>query len=113
MLYKVILDYINEYNITDYLITSDYKNDGSKVTNKTIRYIVKQMLRRVGIDDSMHSCHSLRHSFATLSILNGADIREVQQALRHKSLETSMIYLHDLEARNNPCGSIVTNVIMN
>lgn len=112
-LYDIILDYIKEYNITNYLITSDYKKDGSKVTNKTIRYIVKQMLRRVGIDDVRYSMHSCRHTFATMSIQNGADIRQVQQALRHKSLETSMIYLHDIDARNNPCGNIVSNIILN
>lgn len=111
-LYEFIEQYIKEYNIVDYLITSDYKSDGSKVTNKTIRYIVKQMLRRVGIDDDKYSMHSCRHSFATISIKNGADIRQVQQALRHRSLETSMIYLHDLDARNNPCGNIVTKLVL-
>jgi site-specific recombinase XerD len=111
-LYDLILKYIDEYNITNYLITSVYKNDGSKVTNKTIRFIVKQMLRRVGIDDNKHTMHSCRHTFATVAIQNGADIRQVQQAWRHKSLETSMIYLHDLEARNNPCSGIVSNMVL-
>lgn len=110
--YKEIQDYVKEYNITNYLITSDYKHDGSKVTNKTIRHIVKDIFRRIGIDNDMYTTHSLRHSYATMSIQNGADIREVQQALRHRNLETSMIYLHDLEAKNNPCSNIVSNNLL-
>lgn len=102
-LYDLILKYVDEYNITNYLITSTYKNDGSKVTNKTIRFIVKQMLRRVGIDSELYSCHSLRHSFATLNLLDGKNIREVSKALRHKNLATTEIYAHDIEQRNNSC----------
>lgn len=102
-LYNLICDYVKEYKISNYLITSEYKNDGSKVTNKTIRYIVKQMLRRVGIDNEMYSCHSLRHSFATLNLLDGKDIRELSKAMRHKNVATTEIYAHDLEQRNNKC----------
>lgn len=102
-LYDLILKYIDEYNITNYLITSTYKNDGSKVTNKTIRFIVKQMLRRVGIDSELYCCHSLRHSFATLNLLDGKNIREVSKALRHKNIATTEIYAHDIEQRNNSC----------
>ena len=102
-LYELIKEYINEYNIIDYLITSTYKSDGSKVTNKTIRFIVKQMLRRVGIDSELYSCHSLRHSFATLNLLEGKNIREVSKAMRHKNISTTEIYAHDIEQRNNSC----------
>ena len=111
-LYGFLKQYIQEYNVTDYLISSDYKNDGSKVTNKTIRYIVKQMFRRVGIDSELYSTHSLRHTFSNMAIMNGVDIRQIQQALRHQSLSTTMIYLHDLEARNNPCSKVVTNIVL-
>ena len=112
LLYKEIQEYVNEYGISDYLFTSDYKKDGSKVTNKTIRFTIKNAFRRVGIDDVKYSTHSLRHSFATFAIQNGADIRQVQQSLRHRELSTSMIYLHDLEMKNNPCGGIVSNVVL-
>lgn len=74
--------------------------------------MVKNMLKRVGIVGDEYSCHSLRHTFATLSIKNGKDIREVSQALRHKSISTSMIYIHDLEKIDNTCSSSVSNLIL-
>ena len=112
-LYNLINEYINEYGIEDYLFvsTSNHNNNG-KLTTKTVRLIVKDMLKRIGLDSSRYSLHSLRHSFATLSIKNGEDIRSVSQALRHKSLSTTTIYLHDLEKINNKCSNSVSNLIL-
>lgn len=113
-LYELINEYIKEYDIEDYLFVSTSNNNkNGKLTTKTIRLIVKNMLKRIGLDSDEYSLHSCRHYFATNSIKNGVDIREVSQALRHKSLSTTTIYLHDLEMLNNTCSNKVYNSLFN
>ena len=107
---ELIKKYVEENRIDNYLLVSNSNhNHNGKLTTKTIRLIVKNMFKRVGIVGDEYSFHSCRHLFATNSIKNGVDIREVSQALRHRSLQTTTIYLHDLEKINNKCSNVVYN----
>lgn len=107
-----ISEYIKEYKINDYLIISySNHNFGGKVETCTIRRMINAMYEREGIKTKDVVLHSLRHSFATISIENGVDIRDVQKAMRHKSLPTTERYLHDIENKNNKCTSVVANNI--
>lgn len=70
---------------------------GGRLTTKTVRLVVKDLLRKNGIDDPRISAHSLRHTFATAALKNGAHLLNVSKALGHASVVTTQIYLHELE----------------
>lgn len=66
---------------------------GRRLTTRSIGRMLEKYLRKSGLD-SRTTPHSLRHSFATHLLDNGADIRSVQELLGHKSLVTTQIYTH-------------------
>jgi len=71
--------------------------ENSRLTTKTVRYVVKDFLRKNGIDDPRISAHSLRHAFATISLQNGCHLLDVSKALGHSSVTTTQVYLHSID----------------
>jgi site-specific recombinase XerD len=73
----------------------DPSDDGEnmRLTTRSIERIVEKYVKAVGLSIKA-TPHTLRHSFATDLLMNGADIRSVQEMLGHSNISTTQIYTH-------------------
>ncbi len=92
LLNKYIDNCYNKLNINnlDYLIIS---KTGKKISDREIRKIVDEAAIKSGLNFKI-SPHVLRHTFASHMLLDGADLRSVQELLGHENLSTTQIYTH-------------------
>ncbi len=66
---------------------------GAQLTRAMIFTIIRRLATEAGITKTI-SPHTLRHSFATHLLQNGADLRIIQQLLGHEDITTTEIYTH-------------------
>lgn len=73
------------------------RNNGGRMTTRSISRIAKDTLIKAGYDSPRLTAHSVRHTAVTLALLGGATPQEAQAMARHSSINTTMIYAHNLD----------------
>lgn len=80
---------------------------GERLSLRSIRRLVKGYYRLAGVRGDDKTTHSLRHSAITSAVRHGAPVQKVRSMARHASIDTTMIYFHEVDRVENPAEAFI------
>jgi site-specific recombinase XerD len=80
------------YRPKEYLFNGS--RPGRAISTRMIEHVVQNNLIQLGLSSKNYTVHTIRHSFATHLVDNGADLHTVKELLGHSTLQTTMRYMH-------------------
>lgn len=107
----IVNDYLPYRGVTcdDEFVFLTHNTTGERqMTPTRIGRIVKYYMEKAGVYSRQKTSHSLRHTAAVMALINGAGIKDVQQMLGHRRIETTEIYLESINKKimlDNPAAS--------
>ena len=87
------------------------RNNGGRMTTRSISRVAKNHLIEIDLKSDRLTAHSLRHTAATLNLLNGGTVEETKQLLGHANINTTLIYSHALERAKNDSENRIAKAI--
>ena len=87
------------------------RNRGQRLQTQSISRLAKKVFAKIGIELDRVTCHSCRHTAATLMLEAHVDIRYVQKILRHRSVTTTEVYSHDIDRFKNNGVQVLSNLL--
>lgn len=77
------------------------RDSGERMTTRSISRTIKNRMIAAGYNSAFLTAHSLRHTAGTLALRNGSTLEQAQQFLRHSSIQSTMIYIHEKAREDN------------
>jgi len=111
VLIEAIQDYLylrvdqNPYLFIKHQVTSDHQG----LTKAYIGRMINKYFKKAGIDNPKITPHSLRHTAAYINLSNGGTLEATRQLLRHKHIESTLIYAHQIERINDDSEERIAN----
>jgi len=116
------MDAINDYLVLRYDHSDDrpmfasmnHITKGKRITTSSLSRILKSQLNSINLTGKYYSCHSFRHTAATLLIEAGYDLHQVQRFMRHKSPSTTQLYTRMIDEKisfENPLSKALVKLI--
>ncbi len=93
---KALKDYLGKRDDTEDALFTSLSKGGKvigRISARAVQRLIDARAREAGISKKVHP-HQIRHSFATDLLINGADLRSVQELLGHANISSTQIYTH-------------------
>lgn len=87
------------------------RNPDGRMTTRSISRIIKDAFREAGYDSSRLTAHTLRHTAGTINLLAGGTLQETQGLLRHKNINTTTIYAHNIDRLESKSEERITEAL--
>ena len=111
--YRVMADYLVNKHKEGFVpegpcfISLSNRSKGQRISRRSLNEIVDHYLNEASLKRVGVSCHSLRHTFGTLSIAGGARVEDLKEAMGHVELESTELYVKAVaRVEHNPANFI-------
>ena len=84
-----------------FLSLSD-RSHGARLSLRALRHLIKGYYLAAGVLGKDKTAHSLRHAAISNALRHGAPVQKVAAMARHASIETTMIYFHEIDRLSDP-----------
>lgn len=117
LLFDVLEEYLTTRNFKEYeplFVTHERGKPSKRIGKQTIQNMIKNNLKAIGLTGRKYCSHSLRHTTATLMILNGNELSTVQGHMRHANIATTEMYLRfilEWQRLNSTVGNDIAQMI--
>lgn len=94
-----------------FMCTGNRQGIGGRMSTRSISKIISSALDAAGLKSDRLTAHSTRHTAMTTACMQGESLQAVQQFARHANINTTMIYVHNIDRMRNDCSRRVADYL--